>query len=66
MVKEVRVRTDGGMMLTGENRGTRRKYIPLPISLWQIPKWMAWNQIRTSAVSVLRPEGKMEEETEGW
>jgi len=66
MVNEIWVRTAGGMMLTGENWGTRRKPIPLPISLRQIPNWMAWNQIRTSAVSVLRLESKMEEETEGW
>jgi hypothetical protein len=56
-----------GWCLQGKNRGTRRKYIPLPISLRQVPNWMAWYQIRTSAVSVLlRHESKMEEETEGW
>jgi len=66
MVNETWVRTAGGMMLTGKNRGTRRKPIPLPISLRQIPNWMVWNQIRTSDVSVLRLESKMEEETDGW
>lgn len=66
MVNAIWMRTAGGMMFTGENRGIRRKPIPLPISLRQIPNWIAWNQIRTSAVSVLRHESKAEEETEGW
>ena len=34
--------------------------------LRQIPNWLAWNQIGSSAVSVLRLESKAEEETEVW